>query len=194
MTVVEMSTSRITSWRGIRSSALVLFDTRGYANVSVEEIADAAGVSRRTFFNYFPTKASVLFDPDPSLGSGLRAQLDSQAKAKPWDALCAVLVGYVEAEAPVVIARRRILDADPALAPFHLLANTHFEDSIRGWLREDGVDAFRAGVTTAVALAIVREAFTAWDFSSGITGLVRSMRQGFALVASGMASSPHDVT
>lgn len=189
-----MSTARMTSWRSIRTSAIALFDTKGYAHVSVEEIADAAGVSRRTFFNYFPTKASVLFDPDPSLGHGLQAQLDSEIGAEPWDALCAVLVGYVEAEAAVVIARRRILDADPDLAPFHLLANAHFEDSIRGWLREHGADGFRAGVTTAVALAIVRESFAAWDFSSGIQGLVRSMRRGFAFVASGMASSSPDAT
>ncbi|WP_313815628.1 mycofactocin system transcriptional regulator [Citricoccus sp.] len=36
-----------------------LFTRHGYENVSVQQIADAAGVSRRTFFRYFPTKADL---------------------------------------------------------------------------------------------------------------------------------------
>lgn len=36
-----------------------LFTRHGYANVSVEQIAEAAGVSRRTFFRYFPSKTDL---------------------------------------------------------------------------------------------------------------------------------------
>ncbi|MFC0247081.1 mycofactocin system transcriptional regulator [Citricoccus parietis] len=36
-----------------------LFTRHGYENVSVQRIADEAGVSRRTFFRYFPTKADL---------------------------------------------------------------------------------------------------------------------------------------
>ncbi|NUL47244.1 mycofactocin system transcriptional regulator [Cellulosimicrobium funkei] len=36
-----------------------LFGQWGYENVSVQQIAEAAGVSRRTFFRYFPTKSDL---------------------------------------------------------------------------------------------------------------------------------------
>ncbi len=44
----------------IRRAALQLIDDRGYANTTVEQIADAAEVSPSTFFRYFPSKEQVL--------------------------------------------------------------------------------------------------------------------------------------
>ena len=44
----------------LRRAAFELFETKGYARTSVDEIAQAAGVSRSTFFRYFPTKEEVL--------------------------------------------------------------------------------------------------------------------------------------
>ena len=41
-------------------SALQLFSERGFANVTVEEITEAADVGKGTFFNYFETKDHVL--------------------------------------------------------------------------------------------------------------------------------------
>ena len=40
--------------------AMDLFVKRGYADVSVDDIADAAGVSARTFYRYFTAKEDVL--------------------------------------------------------------------------------------------------------------------------------------
>jgi len=44
----------------IRYHALRLFRTQGYAETTVEQIADAAEVSPSTFFRYFPTKEDVV--------------------------------------------------------------------------------------------------------------------------------------
>ena len=47
--------------RALRVAALKLFASQGYDTTTVEEVAEAAGVSARTFFRYFPTKESVLY-------------------------------------------------------------------------------------------------------------------------------------
>jgi AcrR family transcriptional regulator len=42
-------------------AALELFELNGYDETTTVDIAEAAGVSPRTFFRYFPTKESLLF-------------------------------------------------------------------------------------------------------------------------------------
>lgn len=44
----------------IFDAAMRLFAERGFANTPVEEITEAADVAKGTFFNYFPTKESIL--------------------------------------------------------------------------------------------------------------------------------------
>jgi mycofactocin system transcriptional regulator len=52
---------RATSRRTLERIALELFARQGFEATTVEQIADQAGVSRRTFFRYFDTKGAVLW-------------------------------------------------------------------------------------------------------------------------------------
>ncbi len=49
--------------RAIAEAAIELFVEQGYGKTTIDEIADRAGVSRRSFFNYFETKQAAAF-PD----------------------------------------------------------------------------------------------------------------------------------
>jgi AcrR family transcriptional regulator len=51
----------------IAETALRLFARSGFDSVTVSQIARAANVSEGTFFNYFPTKESLVYPPDGGL-------------------------------------------------------------------------------------------------------------------------------
>jgi AcrR family transcriptional regulator len=51
----------------LRRAAIELISERGFDATSTDDIARAAGVSPRTFFNYFPTKQDVIFLPEEVL-------------------------------------------------------------------------------------------------------------------------------
>ena len=53
--------------REIGDAALRLFDTQGYRQTTIEDVARAAGVSSRTVFRYYATKADLIFDWFPDL-------------------------------------------------------------------------------------------------------------------------------
>jgi AcrR family transcriptional regulator len=59
----------------IRRAGLDLIAERGFSHVTVEDIAAAADVAPRTFFNYFPSKEAVLFSADPAREAELRDRL-----------------------------------------------------------------------------------------------------------------------
>ena len=55
----------------IADAALGLFLERGFDAVTVAEVAAAAGVSEKTVFNHFPTKAELVFDAEEDVVGGL---------------------------------------------------------------------------------------------------------------------------
>ncbi len=59
----------------IRDAGMRLFDERGFGGTTVDDIAEAAGVSRATVFTYFPTKEEIVFGDAASAVEGLAARL-----------------------------------------------------------------------------------------------------------------------
>lgn len=48
--------------RAISGAAMALFEARGFDEVTISQVADAAGVSKMTVTNYFPRKEDLVFD------------------------------------------------------------------------------------------------------------------------------------
>lgn len=67
----------------LSEAAMGLFRARGFEAVTVEEIANAAGLSRRTFFRYFASKEDVLVDRLERDGDRILAELGARPLAEP---------------------------------------------------------------------------------------------------------------
>src|ERR1700685_151090 len=84
---------KLATRRSLRRAALDLVAERGFAHVTIEDIAEAADVSPRTFFNYFPSKEAALFGADPERIARMREWVVHQAPGEPaLSALRQVLV------------------------------------------------------------------------------------------------------
>ena len=66
---------RLTTRKHISDVATRLFIERGFDQVTVDEIADAADVGRMTVFNHFPRKEDLFFDRDEEIREVLRDAL-----------------------------------------------------------------------------------------------------------------------
>ena len=84
---------KLATRRSLRRHALDLVAQRGFMHVTVEDIAEAADVSPRTFFNYFPSKEAALFGADPERIAALREGVLHLAPGEPaLDALRQAMV------------------------------------------------------------------------------------------------------
>ncbi|WP_018296083.1 TetR family transcriptional regulator [Corynebacterium lubricantis] len=72
----------------IADVALQLFDENGFDETTVDDIAQATGISRRSFFRYFPTKEDVVIGDLIPAGEQLRDLVAEQLTTETsWDAL-----------------------------------------------------------------------------------------------------------
>jgi AcrR family transcriptional regulator len=62
--------------------ALDLFEARGYHGTTIADIAEAADVSTRTIFSYYPSKEDILFADFPETKAALARALDERPGGK----------------------------------------------------------------------------------------------------------------
>jgi AcrR family transcriptional regulator len=114
---------KLDAWRTIRSTALRLISERGFDAVSADDIAAEAGVSRTTFFTYFPSKEAVVYDLDPSELQQWRALLEDPRDDLPlWDALSEIALGLARLLAERLPLQKRLFEQSPELCRSSRLA------------------------------------------------------------------------
>jgi mycofactocin system transcriptional regulator len=108
-----------TSARELELISLRLFTEVGFEDTTVERIAAEAGVSRRTFFRYFESKADVLWYAFDGEVTALRAAFAAVPDAIPlMDGIRQVVVGanrYRAEDVPELRTRINLISSEPAL-------------------------------------------------------------------------------
>jgi AcrR family transcriptional regulator len=148
--------------------ALELFAERGYQETTIAEIADAAEVSPRTIFAYFPSKADILFYDQPEMQQRL-AQVfrDRPEGATALDVLRDFIAGTLspasEEEHNVALRRRTVIAANETLrlnerarfAPFEQLMAEAIADDLHAG--SDDIRPRMIAAALATALSAIRE-------------------------------------
>lgn len=168
-------------------AALELFDTVGYEETTVAQIADRAGVTARTFFRYFADKPEVLFAGSETLETEMVAALRAApADLSPLDSLRAAFemaATLLSERTDFARVRHAIIAANPALAERELMKMAHLADGLAQTLRERGVKEPRASMTAQVGVAAFRVAFATW-VARPRTSLRRLIETNLEVVAS----------
>lgn len=102
----------------ILEAALTLFNEQGFQATTISEIASSAGVSRGTFFNYFPYKEAVLLDAVGGelnrLGAALAAERqDGNATARLYRLFDGLALLVEQQQELVLPLSRELLHPDP---------------------------------------------------------------------------------
>jgi AcrR family transcriptional regulator len=151
----------------IRQAALELFTAQGFENTTVTQIAERAGLNRRTFFHHFADKREVVFSGPPEVDELIVAEIRAQPKSV--DPLHAATAGLKSAAATVfeqqreaAIKRGRIIAASPELQERDMLKRATLADMIAAALRDRGTAGQAAVVAAWSAVAVFYAAFARW--------------------------------
>jgi AcrR family transcriptional regulator len=150
----------------IVNSGLRLFEERGFDQTTIDQIAEAAEISRRTFFRYFTDKEELFFAEDERLLDVIQDTLDHAPAGesvvdiahRATRALAAESVADPERR----VARERLIAATPALLARRMAKNLRWEQAIAERLLQRGFTEWEALLLPKFALGCFQAAYERW--------------------------------
>jgi AcrR family transcriptional regulator len=181
----------------LRRVALEMFARNGFANVTVAELAERAGVTQRTFFRHFATKEAVLFqDYETHLEWLAEALARRPATESLFDAVLASVVSFphdLEVVRQAALLRATLIDGDRAAGHLRVVQAsftrvlTDFVKNRHADMPDIDLIADVAGATLAAALVVAVEKWgrggCIGDIGAIVTASVELVRSGLAPLA-----------
>jgi mycofactocin system transcriptional regulator len=180
----------------IERAALELFTRDGFERVPIDEIADAAGISRRTFFRYFATKADAVWGDFDAHVERLATLLAGTPGDRPvLAAICAAYVhvnDYAPEELPLLRERMTLILTEPALLAHSQLRYTAIDDVVARYVAGRSSSPAATLVPRLVATSARAAATTAFEIWLADPGapLGQYLRASFAELTAGFPSLP----
>jgi AcrR family transcriptional regulator len=176
----------------IQTEALRLFGEKGYAQTTVEEIADAAAISPRTFFRYFPSKEDVVMwdEYDPLALELVQSRPDDEPLAETFRAVIRETLGGLYRRDPErLLARVRLSVTVPELRARFFDEQAHGIEELTTLLaakRGAAVDDLTLRVVGAALLGAVSVALDLWQQDDGKSDLLALLDQATGTLAAGV--------
>lgn len=176
----------------LAEAALKLLAIRDFEDTTIDQIAAAAGVSRRTFFRYFPSKEDVIVESLAMVGQNLRAAFEARpAGLRPATALRQTFCLFEQActEHPEKVLRlTRLILHTPALHARYLERQAKWKTTLAETLAEtlarrekSSRPDMRAVVAVGVAFAALDAALREWVAGDGKRDMAELLDETFAL-------------
>ncbi len=212
MTLREQKKAR--TREALADAALRLYAEQGFEQTTVDQIAEAAEVARRTFFRYFPSKEAALF---PDRERRLAAFRDALARRpgrgglggrgghRGWEAedadegleairqaLLLLADDYVASRDRVAL-QQQILARTPALAAHDLELDREWEaaiaEALGDRLRATAARQRRARLQAGAIMGAVRATLREWYAGGGRSDLRKMGQRTFALLRDGLQAN-----
>ncbi|MEU3528972.1 TetR family transcriptional regulator [Streptomyces sp. NPDC038707] len=175
----------------LTQAALGLLASGGFDAVTVDEIAAAAGVSKRTFFRYFASKEDVVVQFLTGLGEAMREELASRPVPEPpstalrhtvWRSIDAC-AGQTERTLRVV----QLILGTPALLARFLERQAQWREELAaelaGRLGLDPATELYPGLAAGMALTAFHTVLQRWSESDGTEDPAALTDGCFAVIA-----------
>jgi AcrR family transcriptional regulator len=170
----------------LERAALDLFTEQGFAETTVPQITERAGLTTRTFFRHFADKREVLFAGEEHLPD-LVARVTAEAPAElgPLDVIVyglgkAAETLFTDDRLAFLRARRAVIAADEGLRERELRKLDAVTEAMRGAFRERGADDLTAALAARTGVTIFTTAIGRWIDGNGNPPLPESVKQTLA--------------
>ncbi|HZG05368.1 MAG TPA: TetR family transcriptional regulator [Streptomyces sp.] len=192
---------RLKMRRELAAAAMELFATKGYEETTVDEIAAAAGVARRTFFRHFRSKEEAIFPDHDDTLERAKAVLDAApAHENPLDTVCRgikeVLKMYAASPA-VSVERYKLTRKVPTLREREIASVARYERLFTRYLlghfdetavshrdgEDDGLDEpLLAEVAASAVVTAHNHVLRRWLRAGGKGDVEAQLDRAFAIV------------
>jgi AcrR family transcriptional regulator len=154
----------------IVAAAFELFAAKGFAETTIDEIAERADIAPRTFFRYFPAKEAVLFhNSDHQVDEAVAMLRARPADETPYESLLAVLrsiaAEVAHGDKREIMLAKFAAENDRLFEHHRAVVMCRFEESITDVLKEragEQADDLATGAAVAAVLATFGTAMRAW--------------------------------
>jgi AcrR family transcriptional regulator len=157
------------------------FHKQGFEATTIDEVAADVGISRRTFFRYFPDKESLAFPHrNERLSRFLELLHEAPAAETPFASLRRIARIFAKEymrNRDSLVAQQRLVQTAPALLAREAEIDRDWETGMAQAFRERyGADPdaeLRARVLAGAAIGVIRATMRYWFASGGTADLAR---------------------
>ncbi|WP_072395416.1 TetR/AcrR family transcriptional regulator [Hyphomicrobium sp. CS1GBMeth3] len=173
----------------IADTGLRLFVANGFEATTLDAIAEAAGISRRTIFYYFKSKEEILLTWQRGVPEIIRtAVLQESTDQPPLDAVCNAFLKLAAAYSSehMIVVDRLMRSTEQLVAAKHakyvLQEQALFEALCQMWPQAKRRNGLR--IVAMASIGAMRLAIEAWVEAGGKQPIEKYLREAFAALKS----------